>query len=229
MMGRSHVLIAGAGYLALAATARDALGPPAPAQLAAGALCAGAASLLPDLDRPGSTIARALGPVSDLLARLVSLIAGGHRRGTHSLLAWLAVSVGLGAALHSSDSSTVALIVCVLACALMLRAITGAGAMACAVLAFGVGVALVAGVGHVDRWLPGAVLVGYGSHLVGDLVTVEGVPLLWPLSGRHQKVALIGATDRWREHLVCMGAGALCAYLAVTLIAAPALAAAGSR
>src|SRR5450755_3420121 len=99
MMGRSHVLVGGAGYLTLAAMAPGALGHLPPAQLAAGAVCAGAASLLPDLDCPGSTIARALGPLSDLLARLVSLIGGGHRNGTHSLLAWLAVSVGFTLAL----------------------------------------------------------------------------------------------------------------------------------
>lgn len=81
------------------------------------------------------------------------------------------------------------------------------------------------GVGRADRWMPGAMLVGYGSHLLGDLVTVEGVALLWPLSGGRQRVALIGATDHRREHLVCLGAGALGAYLAVTLIAVPALAA----
>jgi membrane-bound metal-dependent hydrolase YbcI (DUF457 family) len=227
MMGRSHLLIASAGYLTLAATAPGALGYLPPAQLAAGAVCAGAASLLPDLDCPGSTVARALGPLSGLLARLVSLIAGGHRNGTHSLLAWLAVSVGLTLALGTRHSSAVALIVCVLACGLMLRVITGARATACAVLALGAAVALVTGVGLVDHWMPGAVLVGYGSHLLGDLVTVEGVPLLWPLSGRRQRVTVIGATDDRREHLVCLGAGALGAYLAVTLIAVPALAAAG--
>ncbi len=227
MMGHSHILIASAGYLTLAATVPGALGHLPPAQLAAGAVCAGAASLLPDLDCPGSTVARALGPLSGLLARLVSLIAGGHRNGTHSLLAWLALSVGLTLALGTRHSSAVALIVCVLACGLVFRVITGARATACAVLALGAAVALVTGVGLVDHWMPGAVLVGYGSHLLGDLVTVEGVPLLWPLSGSRQSVTLIGATDDRREHLVCLGAGALGAYLAVTLIAVPALAAAG--
>src|ERR1035438_645604 len=176
MMGRSHILVAGAGYLTLAAIAPGALGHLPPAQLAAGAVCAGAASLLPDLDCPGSTIAPALGPLSDLLARLVSLIAGGHRNGTHSLLAWLAVSVGFTLALGVMHGSTVALIVCVLACALMLRVITGAGAIGCGMLAFGAGAALVTGVGRVDRWMPGAMLVGYGSPLLRDPVTVEGVP-----------------------------------------------------
>lgn len=62
------------------------------------------------------------------LARVVSLIAGGHRNGTHSLLAWLALSVGLTVALGTRHGSAVALIVCVLACGLMLRVITGARA-----------------------------------------------------------------------------------------------------
>jgi len=226
MMGRSHVIVAGAGYLTLAGTAPGTLGHLPRTQLAAGVVCAGAASLLPDLDCPGSTVARALGPLTDLLARLMSIVAGGHTNGTHSLLAWLGVSVGLTVALAGGHGSTAALIVCVLACALMLRVIAGVGGIACAMLALGAGVVLVAGVGRVDRWMPAAVLIGYGSHLLGDLVTVEGVPLLWPLSARRQGVVLIGATDDRREHLMCLGAGALGAYLALTLIAVPALAAA---
>ncbi len=107
----------------------------------------------------------------------------------------------------------------------MLRVITSAPATVCAVLALGASVALVAGVGHADHWMPDAVLVGYGTHLLCDLVTVEGVPLLWPLSRRRYRLALIGPTDNWREHLVCLGAGALAAYLALELIAVPALAA----
>ena len=41
---------------------------------------------------------------------------------------------------------------------------------------------------------------------------------------KRYKLALIGATDHWREHLVCLSAGALGAYLAFELIAVPALA-----
>ncbi len=227
MMGRSHLVLAGAGYLTLAAAAPSAVGHLPHAQVAAGAVCAAGASLLPDLDRPDSTIARALGPLSELLARIVSRLAGGHRGGTHSLLAWLAVSVALALALDGAYGPTVALVVCTLACALILRVITGARAGVCAVLALGASVALVAGVGHVHRWMPVAVLVGYGTHLLCDLVTVEGVPLLWPLSVRRHQLALIGGTDDWREHLLCLGAGALGAYLALKLIAAPALAVTG--
>ena len=41
---------------------------------------------------------------------------------------------------------------------------------------------------------------------------------------RRYKLALIGATDHWRKHLVCLAAGALGAYLVLKLIAGPALA-----
>ncbi len=92
-----------------------------------------------------------------------------------------------------------------------------AGAVVCDVVALGAGVGLVFRVGSVSRWMPAAVLVGYGSHLRDDFVTVRGVPLLWPLSNRRQRVTLIGATDERREQLVCLGAGALGVYLAFTL------------
>lgn len=38
------------------------------------------------------------------------------------------------------------------------------------------------------HFVPGALalalVVGYSSHLLADLVTVQGLPILWPLSGR---------------------------------------------
>ncbi|WP_262925695.1 metal-dependent hydrolase [Kocuria atrinae] len=65
-------------------------------------ICAGAA-LLPDIDHPSGTVARSLPPFSGWLARIVSRLSGGHRRGTHSvigllvftLLAWLSQNAAL--------------------------------------------------------------------------------------------------------------------------------------
>ena len=54
---------------------------------AAGAICAGFA-LLPDIDEPGSTVSRKLGPVSEAVAAVTNKLAGGHRQATHSL--WFA-------------------------------------------------------------------------------------------------------------------------------------------
>lgn len=51
----------------------------------------------------------------------------------------------------------------------------------------GVGVAVgwsVASAVPVGAWLPAAVVLGSLVHLLGDVVTAEGVPLLWPLPGR---------------------------------------------
>ena len=81
-MGRTH---AASGSLAFAAAAP--LLPTLGVQLSAvGVVAASGAALLPDLDHPGSTAARALGPATGALARLVAAASGGHRQGTHSLV-----------------------------------------------------------------------------------------------------------------------------------------------
>ncbi|HEX7461737.1 MAG TPA: metal-dependent hydrolase, partial [Dermatophilaceae bacterium] len=46
-----------------------------------------AAALLPDLDIESSTVSNSLGPVTRLISRVVALVSGGHREGTHSLAA----------------------------------------------------------------------------------------------------------------------------------------------
>src|SRR5690348_3710651 len=81
MMGRTH---AWTGAAAGAAIAWGMNLGPIPTVVAV-AVCAGSA-LLPDLDHPDSTAARCAGPISQLFAALVCWLAGGHRRGTHSLV-----------------------------------------------------------------------------------------------------------------------------------------------
>jgi Predicted membrane-bound metal-dependent hydrolase (DUF457). len=51
----------------------------------AATLTAGA-GILPDLDEPGSTIARTFGFLTGAFAWIVHQLSGGHRKGTHSLL-----------------------------------------------------------------------------------------------------------------------------------------------
>lgn len=99
MMARSHTLSGAAMWLAAAPPTAAALDVPLdPAGLAAGAAIAAGAALIPDLDHPHSVIARALGPLTQLLAMLIAAVAGGHRQATHSLafaaLAGLAVAAG---------------------------------------------------------------------------------------------------------------------------------------
>lgn len=63
--------------------------------------------------------------------------------------------------------------------------------------------------------LPVALLTGYSAHLLGDMLTVAGVPLLWPW--RHNFHLLPGpmhfSTNSWKEHLVTVALGVLVVYL----------------
>ncbi len=98
MMGRSHLLLAGAGYAALAVRPFDTPlgvlaapvlgGGPIPAGPAAFALSLGVAAvcgLAPDIDKAGSTAARSLGLVTRVLCWGIER-GFGHRGGFHSLL-----------------------------------------------------------------------------------------------------------------------------------------------
>jgi membrane-bound metal-dependent hydrolase YbcI (DUF457 family) len=98
MMGRSHFLLAGASYMALAAhpietpaatfAAPVLSGGPIPPGLAALGLSicvAAACGLAPDLDKAGSTAARSLGIATRVLSWGIEHTFG-HRGGFHSLL-----------------------------------------------------------------------------------------------------------------------------------------------
>ena len=84
--GPTHVVAGAFSYAALA------LSQHTPPDLAlAGAAVAGLAALGPDLDLPGSTASRVLWPITYPTALLLGWVFG-HRGGTHSALAALAVS-----------------------------------------------------------------------------------------------------------------------------------------
>lgn len=112
MMGRSHIVLAGAIYLALAAhpvetplgtLAAPVLQSASLAQpqdaLAVSGLLATFAGLGPDLDKSGSMLARWLGHPGRILSRAIERSAG-HRGPLHSLLGTLlvyALANGVGA------------------------------------------------------------------------------------------------------------------------------------
>ena len=80
MMGRSHTAIGAAAVVIVA--------PHQPWPVLATTATLGAAvALLPDLDIDTSMASNSLGPITRMLSRGVAWIAGGHRGGTHSLLA----------------------------------------------------------------------------------------------------------------------------------------------
>jgi membrane-bound metal-dependent hydrolase YbcI (DUF457 family) len=153
----------------------------------------GGFAMLPDLDQQGSTISRMWGPLSDLPSGLINTVARGHRWGTHdAVLAPAAFGLLAYAAAWSSWSS---LLLLALAIGLALRALhvvipgraenTVIGNL---VLSWG-GAWLLLAHSPAPGWLPLAVAAGVLTHVAGDALTKEGVPvpLFWLL--RRSRIA----------------------------------------
>jgi hypothetical protein len=181
VLGHSHAL---SGLAAGAATLPWAPVHGTVAQVAWVA-AAGGFAMLPDLDQPGSTIARMWGPISDVPSGLVGRIARGHRWGTHDVL--LAPAVFGVLATLAARSYWSSLLLLAVAIGLALHALnfvipgrvenTVVGNL---ILSWGGAWLLLA---HTPSplWLPWAVGVGVIAHIAGDALTREGipVPLVW--------------------------------------------------
>lgn len=154
------------------------------------------AALAPDLDHPEAGASRMWGPVSQVASTAISAISGGHRQGTHDvvlagvtvwLVAWLCGQV--------PAAFTVLLVVCI---GLALRGLLQlGGGLFTGLVNLGIAAwaasAVVASsyADAVRELLPLALVTGIVVHVVGDLVTPEGVPVpaLW-LWRREARVAL---------------------------------------
>lgn len=198
MMGGSHAITGAAAWVAVTSTAPGALGlmPLDPIGIGVGALVCAGAALLPDADHPSATIAQSIPIVGKVGANAISGMVGGHRHGTHSLLsipvivllAWLLqfaviepswwhqpVPIGAGIA----------------AMALVAFAVKAIGITKRWIASWVVGalvgalVALIA-VEH-SMWVPHAIVLGFVLHLIGDIITIGGLPLLWPWNPKPPK------------------------------------------
>jgi membrane-bound metal-dependent hydrolase YbcI (DUF457 family) len=209
MMARSHALLGAAGWLAAAPVVSDALHRPLdlPTLTASTLVCAGAA-LLPDLDHHDGLIANALGPATRLLARGVAAISGGHRNATHSLLfGLLAAWLTWGLVRYGGRPAT--LLVALLCAAFALRAVHLSEPLSehrlhWSRIALVAGAMTVAGARYVHgtwTWLPVTIAAGCWLHVLGDLLTPEGVPLLWPWRER-VSIPVLDHTNDWAETFV---------------------------
>ena len=203
MLGHSHAM---SGLAAGAATL-----PWAPvgglAEQVAWVAAWGGFALLPDLDQgglhwrramprlSGSTVARMWGPLTTTTAAVVSTLARGHRNGTHDVLlapvvfglltvlaTWhpwsslFVMALGIGLALQ--------------ACHVVIPGRVETTVVGNLVLSFA-GAWWLTGTGTTALpWLPWAVAGGVVVHVVGDWLTVGGVPVpfTW-LRGRPRRVA----------------------------------------
>ena len=212
MLGRDHARLAALAALAVGAGAgwRPEL------DLAAAAAVAGAA-LLPDLDEPGSSVARLVGPVSEVVAWTTKRVCGGHRMASHSLLAVAVAGLGTWALGRVELAPGVPASVVVLGACLALAART----LLPARLRLGHLTALVVAAvaswwlaTHTSlAWLPLAAAAGVALHLVADGLTAGGVPALWPWR-RHFALPLLAHTGSTREKV----AGVVMLLLVVLLV-----------
>lgn len=179
MLGQTH-MIAGALSAALTLQATGA-----PAIYWAPGLAAGAfASLLPDLDMPGSTAARAIPGYRNVLtgwlpmAVLAAILWAVPRYWVLTVpiptTLWI---LPAGAAVIAAVTSFV-----------MREIVTHRGpthSLAC-LAAFALGVRLLWPTWPTPLWL--SLVAGYGSHALIDLFNPQGAAVLWPLSRRKWSV-----------------------------------------
>ncbi|EMY34495.1 membrane-bound metal-dependent hydrolase [Arthrobacter crystallopoietes BAB-32] len=219
-----------------------------PTGVITGAMVTAGAALVPDADHRRATIAHSLPPVSNVVCTAVGRVAGGHRRGTHSILgaagfvaiAWLA---GL-ASVETERFGTVfpaAGLLCVLLVAFAAKALRfipdrlkkTPWAVGIAVAAF-----ITAFSPEQQNWFPLAMAIGVVAHLLGDMVTTGGINLLWPVRIRPPKalrrvpvlkriwrpngnfsLPLLGNAGSWREWLILVPVSA---YVVLVLAGAAA-------
>jgi membrane-bound metal-dependent hydrolase YbcI (DUF457 family) len=199
MLGRDHAL-SGALAFAAAAPLLHVTG----AHLAAGIALTAGAGVLPDIDEPGSTIARTFGFLTGAFAWIVHKISGGHRKGTHSLFGVALLTAGSLAAGSWQAGAQAAgghpqpwwhLVPAALILALLFSAgfralhIGGhhgdAAGVALAALAIWKGWDLVLVPPRHVPVLAVCLALGMLAHIAGDMCTHDGCPLLYPVV-RHE-------------------------------------------
>lgn len=235
-MGTGHAASGAAAWVAVTITADSgfpALGwfpTDAGSVLVGGLVCAGAA-LLPDADHHNATIAHSVPGAGSVAAGAIGAVTGGHRKGMHSLLAvagivWLAYWLATltvepswwgGAPLQVGSAAAV--MACVTFAVKVLKVTKSwfmawlAGATVAAIVLFFAPSEF--------TWLPVCIGLGYVVHLLGDALTVQGVPFFWPLRINPPRIVsntpilnkiwlprgavaipLLGNAGSWRETLL---------------------------
>lgn len=143
--------------------------------------------MLPDFDHPQASPARMYGKVTEMLATGISKLAGGHRKGTHTIYFPLLMGVLVFAAIVWVPANVGTYVVSFL---LMSLAFTGLQMIptqyrwAFPVVCGGVTWWLVSSgfVGvKASLFVAGLVVAGAYTHILGDMLTESGVPLLGPI------------------------------------------------
>jgi membrane-bound metal-dependent hydrolase YbcI (DUF457 family) len=209
MMGRTHSLSSACLFLGCypllekMGMATDSL----PDVVAATVVATGA-GMLPDFDHASATIAQSLGPITGGVARIVSALSGGHRNGTHSLLGvGVFTLLGVGASFLKGWPLGIVLgfmfAITLMAFHQKVVKIT----FVHTVLVISATIAFCTG-SQADlinpSWIPFAFATGCIAHILGDMLTKEGCPLLYPFNKtRYHFLSL--TTGQWWETWLLTG------------------------
>lgn len=237
MLGRDHALVGGVGYLVVAPML---ISHPTWQILGIGCVTSAAFALLPDIDEPGSTVSRKLGPISRGVSEFTNKVAGGHRQATHSLMfaALVAVGAGFAAQYRLAMAIVVAASFLLVFRMLLPRMLRYSKLTSIGMVLLGGGSAwwvwseyhqaLGVGVGGltVSAWFILATGGGCVWHLIGDTLTVEGVPWLWvpgihPLQKIRLAVPLVGHCGSARETLVGCCLVVVLVWMVVEMVVVP--------
>ncbi|MEU4446640.1 metal-dependent hydrolase [Actinosynnema sp. NPDC050801] len=203
--GPTHAMSGLLAWAAVTALAENhPIGQLTPQSWAVGAVLATGAALLPDLDHPSSTISRTFGPVSAGASALINTVSsfvyrttrtrkdsnrdGGHRGLTHTLAFALAAAVGTTAVVQQSQKWALPALMFVFA-GLAVRGIMNDWCpQKDALLITGVSAAITVACVAWTAQTPASaaacgVAVGIGcvAHYLGDAITEQGCPILWPI------------------------------------------------
>lgn len=190
MMGAHHAVSGAAAWVAITSTVPHALGwhPMPVASVVVGAAVTAGAALLPDADHHNGTIAHSAGALSQAAATTVEHMSGGHRHGLHSILAVAALTFGAVEAgrwyrvvpvLGLIPAGSALLFVALIAFMVKALHLTRGGIVALWSTAAVAGLVVLVWSPTILGLLPSAVALGAIVHLVGDMLTTGGVPLLW--------------------------------------------------
>lgn len=214
MEGYSHAL---SGAVTGAAAGEFILHLPLAGTLTLSAFTAGWATWN-DLDQVGSCAARSLGFASEGVAWVIRKLSGGHRHLTHSVLGVAIFTVLAWVACHYRHTVPGRY---ALGAFLLLGIAAGLGALRLGghyadIIALAASVAVV-WTGWGLALVPLATGLGMATHICGDMLTVQGCPLLDPLTSRHFGLPRpVGfTTGTWRETRIVVPA----LFLALGLLA----------
>jgi membrane-bound metal-dependent hydrolase YbcI (DUF457 family) len=195
-------LLSWAAITALAAN--HPIGHLQPQSWAVGAVLATGAALLPDLDHPQSTVSRTFGPLTQGISGGVNTISalvyrttrtrrdsnrdGGHRGLTHTLVFALISAVATTAIVQTSQKWALPLLMFVFA-GLAVRGIMNewdskSDALLITVASAAITWACIAWTAQTPASAAACgVAVGIGciAHYLGDAITEQGCPMLWPI------------------------------------------------